>query len=372
MRHNSLFHRKGFTLVELLVVIAIIGILIALLLPAVQAAREAARRMQCTNNLKQLGLAIHNYADAYKSAIPNYGSGASGSDRTPFVELLPYIEQQARYAYIPSVYTSPWLYNPAWCGPLSAFVCPSDGGAASGGSLPIPNNWKWGDPNPTAWGVEGLEYSTRHSYCFSGADYTNHSDYWNNRSPFGTAYTSRRWQTFAGVSDGLSNTVFISERTVPESKYAISSIISGLGLAVISNPRTCLDYKGSGRTLNQTKVDAVSTVAWPYSGRRYNCYYTMYTLFYTVLPPNSPSCEETTYLGPGPISANSNHTGGVNAAMGDGSVHFISDTIDCGDMTAFSQGNGPSPNNVSRSGESPYRVWGALGSINGGESVSLP
>src|SRR5262245_64832193 len=87
--------KKAFTLVELLVVIAIIGVLVALLLPAVQAAREAARRSQCTNNLKQLGLAVHNYADANKGAFPvgeySWGWG------TWLVGLLPYIEQQNLY-----------------------------------------------------------------------------------------------------------------------------------------------------------------------------------------------------------------------------------------------------------------------------------
>ncbi|MEA1949870.1 MAG: DUF1559 domain-containing protein, partial [Planctomycetota bacterium] len=82
--------KRGFTLVELLVVIAIIGILIALLLPAVQAAREAARRMQCGNNLKQMGLAIHNYADAYEGKFP-IGSPAPARHGL-FSALLPYLE----------------------------------------------------------------------------------------------------------------------------------------------------------------------------------------------------------------------------------------------------------------------------------------
>ena len=92
--------RSGFTLVELLVVIAIIGILIGLLLPAVQAAREAARRMQCTNNLKQMGIAIHNYHDT-NSCLPGYGLGGVGPyDYTPYIGMLPFFEQQARYQSI--------------------------------------------------------------------------------------------------------------------------------------------------------------------------------------------------------------------------------------------------------------------------------
>jgi prepilin-type N-terminal cleavage/methylation domain-containing protein len=89
--------RNGFTLVELLVVIAIIGVLIALLLPAVQAAREAARRSQCVNHLKQLGIAIHNYHDTYNIIPPHGGGGSRSHDYTPHVALLPFYEQQGRW-----------------------------------------------------------------------------------------------------------------------------------------------------------------------------------------------------------------------------------------------------------------------------------
>jgi prepilin-type N-terminal cleavage/methylation domain-containing protein len=99
--------RRGFTLVELLVVIAIIGILIALLLPAVQAAREAARRAQCTNNLKQFGIAVHNYEDACKTLPPAYNMGAPNSDGffTWFAHTLPYMEQQNAFELIADIKT---------------------------------------------------------------------------------------------------------------------------------------------------------------------------------------------------------------------------------------------------------------------------
>src|SRR5687767_8133321 len=133
-------HRGAFTLVELLVVIAIIGVLVALLLPAVQAAREAARRMQCTNHLKQFGLGLHNYADTYK-VFPNLRGGFGGVQAnriSPYVQMLPYLEQKNMHDLIqagdPANGIPPggprgdanW---PVWNRPPSVFRCPSDAGA---------------------------------------------------------------------------------------------------------------------------------------------------------------------------------------------------------------------------------------------------
>src|SRR5262249_38708481 len=134
---SKLRARFGFTLVELLVVIAIIGVLVSLLLPAVQSAREAARRAQCSNNLKQIGLAMTQYADTYKGAFPvgeyNWGWG------TWLVGLMPYIEQKALYDQYKgfgnmldtNVVYSATANLPVTKVQLQAYTCPSDSTTAS-------------------------------------------------------------------------------------------------------------------------------------------------------------------------------------------------------------------------------------------------
>lgn len=158
------YGKSGFTLVELLVVIAIIGVLVGLLLPAVQAAREAARRMECTNKLKQLGLALHNHHDTHNK-LPALGDTLEGRFADPMycsaaARLLPFIENQALYQLLQ---TSPLAGQPgsvlaAWnvpkvnqTGPVSSFLCPSTSGT---------------DPVPLA----GYERCSRNSYIFSLGD----------------------------------------------------------------------------------------------------------------------------------------------------------------------------------------------------------
>jgi prepilin-type N-terminal cleavage/methylation domain-containing protein len=195
--------RSAFTLVELLVVIAIIGVLVALLLPAVQQAREAARRMQCTNNLKQLGIGLHNYHDTY-GAFPfrSGGTGApdpnTGMHRTrlsAFVFMAPFIEQQAIYEryFSGGDWRAPWdgYYNMAITTPI---LCPSDS---------VQNNPADG---PTIG---------HYSYVFSGGDSLNGTAD-NNTNPTPVEQPSRG--LFAGMMsygfrdmiDGSSNTIAMS------------------------------------------------------------------------------------------------------------------------------------------------------------------
>ena len=396
---------RGFTLVELLVVIAIIGILIALLLPAVQAAREAARRMQCTNHLKQMGLAIHNFADSHRQRIPAgsfsedlrqawtaspFGWNEDRCRFNGFPLLLPYIEQTALWEIAqgftngPGGAPMPWNWTPwategggqlcAFVVPINTFHCPSDGQQYGGPGRPLEAD---GGGNRIA--------STNYHMCW-GDGPTNWTA-WESRGLF--TNEERVPRTFASITDGLSNTLAFSEAVIGnESRFdslrggvvAVDyrdggtfgemSPVPSLILATVGpNKRYLPGYQLAG------KDDAASEVC----GARYTDAYGIYSAFYTFMPPNGPSFslalsawERNNY---GTIAANSNHTGGVNACMADGSVHFFTETVDTGqlrnDMT-FRIAGGGSSRPQDYSGPSPWGIWGGLGTVNSGESVTIP
>ncbi|MDR1383333.1 MAG: DUF1559 domain-containing protein [Planctomycetaceae bacterium] len=361
----------GFTLVELLVVIAIIGILVALLLPAVQAAREAARRMQCSNQLKQFSLALHTYHDAYKS----FPAGNSRFCRpsapttnfngyTPFLVLMPFYEQQSLYEEATTGSNSgtgadsgaPW--NDRLIKPL---LCPSESNAkvSDGRANYVFSLGDWAD---------------RNNFSATASDQTLE----NNRGTFvraaGTSYNNSadfrcKWHTMASLSDGTSHTTVFSERCVSAASagrvkihgaYALK--IAGIGNTVgggaAVTPKSCLDTREG----NNYKTD-VETQAGDHFGTRWADGRGP-SSFSTILPPNSPSCSgaELNYDARMMVSASSYHTGGVNVSLGDGSATFVSDTINAGTLTDTTT--------PVISGISPFGVWGAMGSINGGESVS--
>jgi prepilin-type N-terminal cleavage/methylation domain-containing protein/prepilin-type processing-associated H-X9-DG protein len=345
---------RAFTLVELLVVITIIGILIALLLPAVQAAREAARRSQCINNLKQLGLGLHNYHDTF-GVFPYARGGTSGNREgvNGFVGLLPYIEQQPLYQRISGSWTqgttvyppfgpTPWTtaYQP-WQADMQVLMCPSDGDTKNKVS-PIGNR--------------------SYVLCLGDSIAGNHWDWGRDRGMFFSR--GRRHKNTADIRDGTSNTLALSERCVGTGgRRFVRSNVAFVAMANPAVPAPCRATVGaqgeyaSGIPVHSPNNNEHVGRRWP-DGRPY------FAGFTTVLPPNGPSC---TIPGGGDwewgiYTPSSYHPGGVNCALADGSVRFVSETIDAGNAALAEVTTGPSP----------YGVWGALGSIRGGEAVSPP
>lgn len=367
MTRFSSSRRDGFTLVELLVVIAIIGVMVGLLLPAVQAAREAARRMQCSNNLKQMGLAIHNYESTYNQIVPRRGGSMGGGNGSRFdgnyrrvsgfIFMLSFIEQTALADQVASGATlsNGWVIPPGgpagwfghaewipWRTQVPTYLCPSD-------------------LNP---GQRGN--TAGNSYAFSNGDAVHanwNADDYNSRGPFGQSARVRR---FRDVTDGLTNTIAMSERPWPNGDLGIRTATgertSGVTVvnqpAVMTSPVTCL-----ANAIGNQLVPGVQYKA------RFGSMWTDAQMervgFNTVLAPNSISCLNDANGNAdstgGVLNAGSYHPGGVNAVLMDGSVRFFSSSIDTGN-TALPPVT---------SGISPYGIWGALGSINGGETNRL-
>ncbi len=339
--------RRGFTLIELLVVIAIIGILVAIVLPAVQQAREASRAATCRNNLKQLGIALHNYHDTERCFPPRQtGTGAPGvmgSQQTrssALVSLMPYVEQGAYYQQIVDNNDVPWAASVVTARTVPLYICPSD----PTGSDPS------GSPNFRGYA----------NYIFSAGDTLAGS----GNTPVSSVpiivgsrgmFASLRTYRIADCSDGTSNTMAMSEGVRPGRTDEIGMRVGG---ASPSSPASCAAYLvGRSYTTAGWTGDTAFGYRWA-DGAAY------FTAFSTILPPNAASCFVTApdHWGTGLFSAGSRHAGGVNAMLCDGSVRFLSDSIDTGNLNSL-------PPNPDVGGISPYGVWGALGSRNGNERL---
>ena len=343
--HTAPPRRAAFTLIELLVVIAIIAILIGLLLPAVQKVREAAARMKCQNNLKQWGLAVHNYYSANEKLPPRakgdsvyYGPRLSG-----FVDLLSYIEQDNIAKLLQSnSLPDPWVEFVGYTNDFAILHCPSEVAPVASGA-----------------GNSALFYGTNYAFC--GGDsidlQTTNFDQpqvGQSRGMFGflTKFS------FAAVTDGLSNTIAMSER-----RRSNAGPDRGLHQAATSGGAWYTTPSGCQAVYNaSTRTYVPSVNVFKLSGEQWQDGGVLYTGINTHLPPNSPSCTWSNHdSSNGTYPPSSYHIGGVNALFGDGSVRFISNAIDAGSATAVG---------TNLSGPSPFGVFGALGTMSGGEVIN--
>ncbi len=336
--------RGGFTLIELLVVIAIIGVLIGLLLPAVQAAREAARRAQCTNNLKQLGIALHNYHDTVGRlpygaivALPGnfwYPTGVGGEHYrySTLAMLGPFLEQTPLYGalnysypiYMPDGSIAP-TNTTVYALQVGLFLCPSDSGR-----IVLPG---FGPANYMACAGNGLPGGS--------ALYEN---------PNGCFYYNSGI-TFAAIPDGLSQTVMISESILGLANGAFQ-VPAGTGV----NPReimaqqTAVDINAlppADLTVAECQSAAAGSSGY-YNAQRNGSWAQgdfRHALFTNYYPPNTKNYDCLRGSDYGWKAARSYHPGGVNVLFGDGRVQFVKDSV-------------------------AITTWAALGTRAGGEVVS--
>jgi prepilin-type N-terminal cleavage/methylation domain-containing protein/prepilin-type processing-associated H-X9-DG protein len=331
--------RRGFTLIELLVVIAIIAILIGLLVPAVQKVREAAARAQCQNNLKQLGLSMHNYEGVYKRFPPAFSGNVSPAyaaqgypayffSWSALAYLNPYLEQTAIYNKMDltqPTYTLPnFTISPAnqfaVVQIIPLFLCPSDKGQ------PVSSAYGVTNIGPTNYAVNVGTGTTRGSAPYGSL--------WNTDGMF-RAQTGTR---IGEIRDGTSNTAMMSESTLGDGPESATGAIPG-------DPQLVYAYVAFGTPL--TPANCAAATNWNLSNRRGFMWATgklrcaSYNHFYT---PNSPTYDcITNDTNPGPglytsigfRAARSNHTGGVNVLLGDGSVRFVADSIQPVSWTAL-------------------------------------
>jgi hypothetical protein len=306
--------------VELLVVIAIIGILVALLLPAVQQAREAARRMQCTNNLKQLALATHNYENTYR-AFPGISIESTGYSAQ--ARMLPFIEQGNLYDLIdfsqplmhgsgPNVSLNP-IYEGIQNRELDILICPSE----SGDPIFMDGDLPWAGTNylVNVGSGEGMNYN-------------------DGGTPNGLFWRGSNVR-FADIIDGTTNTILLAE--------GLFGGRNGVSTTELIDPQRQMKHSAVGGSPgSRTAEEIVGASASRYSGNRNGAWIRTTGFHITINGFYSPNSREPDAAHHGSVvtASRSNHPGGTQVALSDGSVRFVPETVDLLTWRALFSRNG--------------------------------
>ena len=391
--------KRGFTLIELLVVIAIIAILIGLLLPAVQNAREAARRLQCKNNLKQWGLALYHYEGTFTCFCPlsggtevgspdhNFGRLSGRAMLLPYMELDPIWQQIANQSVTQGGDPTAGLHDVAISGELSIFTCPSSTVpqkiAGTGTNLGL-----YG----TTAGSINTDFHAHASYAFNVGDMivglpndagmlpidgtpgSATAPSMRNRGPFAWRSCLRSNE----VQDGLSNTVFMAERDLgnPSSPKDALGRVATFATVTTTAPNAA---NGCRASCSQGYFTGSSLTDLP--GERWASGFLYYSGVTFINPPNSCSCAASSPVSgavgvPAIITPSSRHTGGVHCMMGDGTVRFVNENINSSTLSTVTNTEGDANQvpdattfQINYPGrQSPYGIWGSISTISGSES----